>query len=244
MEIKCFASSSAGNAYAIVSNNGKGHTLIVECGLPYGAMLQRIFESGLSTTNICACLITHSHGDHSKSAKDFSRNTLIMASKPTLDQLGIVQHRWVLFPWVRNQIGGFAITGFEVDHDIDGAMGFIIEELETGEKLLFVNDTKFLKWDLSDYRFDHIMIECNHDDEIISLKDERTRRVANSHMSLRTTLLTLSKMDLGNTKDIYLMHMSDGNSNEADALKRVAEQTGIPVYSCQKGGGVRENGRT
>ncbi len=242
MEIKVFASSSAGNAYAMLPTNGKGHALIVECGLPYGEMVRKCFENGIAVSSICACLITHSHGDHSKSAKDFSRNTLIVASKDTLDACEVTSHRLAVNPWEIVKIAEWSVTAFEVDHDCPGAFGFIIEETETGERTLFVNDTKMLRWDFSDYYFDHIMIECNHDDETISLKDVRTKRVAQSHMSLRTTLLTLARMNLGCTKEIWLMHMSDGNSDEKKALESVARQTGLPVYSCQKNGGVRENG--
>ena len=242
MEIKCFASSSAGNAYAITSTQGKGHTLIVECGLPYGEMIRKCFENSISLTSVVACLITHSHGDHSKSAKDFSRNTLILASKETLDACGITSHRMALNQWETVRIAEWEITAFEVDHDCLGAFGFVIEEMATGERTLFINDTKLVKWDLSGYRFDHVMIECNHDDEIISLKDSRTRRVANSHMSLRTTLLTLERMNLEATEDIWLMHLSDGNSDEMKMLESVAGQTGKIVYSCQKEGGVKEYG--
>jgi phosphoribosyl 1,2-cyclic phosphodiesterase len=243
MEIKCFASSSAGNAYAIVPSNQKGHALIIECGLPYGEMLKRLFENGIPITNVCGCLITHSHGDHSKSAKDFSRNTMIYASKETLDACGIAIHRYTMNQWETVKIADYSVIAFNVEHDCAGAYGFIIEEIATGERMLFINDTKMVKWDFSEYRFDHVMIECNHDDEIISLKDERTRRVANSHMSLRTTALTLERMNLTDTKDIYLMHMSSGNSDEQKALELIARQTGLPVYSCQKNGGMREHGR-
>jgi len=239
MQIEVLASSSSGNAYII---RNEAHTLLVEAGLPFREIKSKLLRATphVILTKLDAVLVTHQHGDHSQSARDLSMWAPIIATTPTLDAAKVRYRRWPIADWETIEIGTFTITAFTVEHDCEGAIGFIINDTLEHETLLFINDTKYVKWDLSGNKFDHIMIECNHNDEKLDLTDERSKRLANSHMSMKTTLLTLSKLDMANVKDIYLMHLSDGNSDENKMLEAVAKQTGKVVYSCQKNGGVRE----
>jgi hypothetical protein len=45
-------------------------------------------------------------------------------------------------------------------------------------------------------------------------------------------------MNLSKTKAIYLMHLSDSNSDQERMIKEVQELTGKPTYVCLKDGGV------
>lgn len=237
MEIITLASSSAGNAYVLKNERT---TIMLECGLPIKQIIRGLLKHKIVITSVSAVAVTHEHGDHALACQPISQYMQVIASKETLDKWKVRSRRWQIEEWQNAEIGTFVITPFKVDHDCEGAYGFIVYDKLNDERLLFINDTKFVRYDFSKYQFDYVMIECNHQDEILNLKDERTKRIANSHMSLRTTLLTLEKLDLSNTKAIYLMHMSDGNSDEQAMLETVATHTGKAVYSCQKEGGVRE----
>jgi ribonuclease BN (tRNA processing enzyme) len=253
MEIICLASSSAGNAYIIKNSHS---TILVEVGLHPRLLRQRMFQHRIIMNQLDGVFVTHQHGDHAKAAQEFSTYTTIYAPKETIKVCNIhgssfpITQPWEPIRCVGGRKNGFTVWPFDLDHsNPDGTScttyGYIIEDLETEERLLFINDTKMVKWDFSQYHFDYIMIECNHNEEILLAKqDERTSRTARSHMSLTTTLLTLSKMNLKETKAIYLMHLSDGNSNEQQMLESVMRLTGKPTYACQKDGGVVEYGRT
>jgi hypothetical protein len=56
-------------------------------------------------------------------------------------------------------------------------------------------------------------------------------------MSLYATLKTLKSMNLKNTEKIYLMHMSDGYSDQERMVKEVEKATGVPTYACLRDGG-------
>ena len=242
MEIITLASSSAGNAYII--RNTKT-AILIEAGLKKPLLVTRMLKHGILLSNLSGCFITHRHGDHSISAPIISTYTTVYASKETIKESKINGNRQIISPWEEVKIHSlrgaeFSVWAFPVEHDCKGSYGFIIYDYETEERLLFINDSKYIEYNFKGYQFDHIMIECNHNEEIlIENADERAKRTANAHMSLRTTLLTLSTLDLKKTKAIYLMHLSDGNSNEQIMLEAVAKQTGKPVAACQKDGGVR-----
>ena len=59
-------------------------------------------------------------------------------------------------------------------------------------------------------------------------------RVVKSHMSLETLLGFLSKTDLKRTKKIYVMHLSDSNSDENYIKTEIKKLTGKIVEICKK----------
>jgi len=242
MNIYNLGSSSAGNCYVI--STGKSY-LMVECGYPLKTILHRLLDQlpapGLPISRIDAVLVTHSHGDHSRGAIGLSAmNKIVMASQKTLSQIGL-RYGYPLAEWVKSeQVGDYRITPFTVDHDCEGAIGYIIDAVSTGESLLFVHDAQYVKWNLKAYPFDYVMIECNYTGErLIENDDPITARKAHAHMSLATTIETLKKMDLSRCRGIYLMHMSDGNADEETMLLEVKKAFGIPTYSCLKDGGIK-----
>ena len=60
------------------------------------------------------------------------------------------------------------------------------------------------------------MGECNYSDESINPNINRTlrNRILESHMSLKHFLELLKATDLSKVKAIYLLHLSDSNSDE------------------------------
>lgn len=236
LEITCLASSSAGNSYVI--SNGKDN-LMIEAGLRMDVLRDRLFKNNLLLSDIAGCVISHSHGDHARSAAELSNQMPIIATHETLTQSQVKRNAWVLREDKYTKIGTYQISWFNLDHDCQGTAGFIIENLIGRETLLFINDTRLVRKDLSEYHFDYIMIECNHIQDLLDRDDPLTKRNAQSHMSLKAVLTTLSRMNLSNTREIFLMHLSDTNSNESIMRDEVMKQTGIPTYVCQKNGGVK-----
>lgn len=235
MEIINLASSSEANCYLIKNEKD---TLMIEAGLDIQTTKNKLLSMRIIPSSIRAVAVTHAHGDHARGAGKMSIYAPIYASKETLNAIQAVRGSgYILTEWESVNINSFRLTPFNVDHDCEGAMGFIIEDKLNFERLLFINDTKYVKYDFSAYQFDYIMIECNHNDEILDRKDSKTKRTANSHMSLETTKKTLESLNLNSTKTIYLMHLSDGNSDQNKMIKEVMEATGKPTFACKKHGG-------
>jgi len=122
---------------------------------------------------------------------------------------------------------------FDTVHDVDGSLGFIINDRE--DILLFLTDTAYCKYTSSGISI--IMIEANFSEPILQrnvdaglIDPARAKRVRENHMSIERVIDFLKANDLSKCRAIHLIHLSDGNS-DSDLFKRmVQEQTGVPTY--------------
>ncbi len=113
IDIYPIASSSAGNAYRVTD----GQTmLLLEAGLSYKEIQRSL---SFRVTQLSACLITHEHGDHSRSAKELMRaGVKVFTSSGTADAVGLSGHRLqIVKPGERVQVGSWTILPFGVEHD-------------------------------------------------------------------------------------------------------------------------------
>ncbi len=231
MEIRILASGSKGNCYYITD----GHTpLLLECGINVQE-IKRKLNFGLS--QVQGCLVTHEHLDHSKAVKDIVKLGIdIYTSHGTAKALGIENHRIIKVKAKQQfKINTFIVLPFDVKHDAVEPLGFLIYSTATKEKLLYATDTYYLK-----YKFNgltHIMIECNYSLEIIKknvsenvIELERKNRVLKSHMSLETLKDFLKANDLSKVQAIYLLHLSDWNSDSKRFKQEIQKLTGKEVY--------------
>lgn len=231
MDIKILASGSSGNAYRI----SDGQTaLLLDAGIPYKEIQ---VGCDFQMSALAGCLITHAHGDHCKAAKELlRRGTDVYTSQGTIDACGLSGHRVHAVRALEElQIGTFTVLPFDVQHDAPDPLGFIVASQATGDKLLYCTDTYYIK-----YRFDgltHIMAECNYQIELLLESGARgdipaklMPRIIKSHMSIETLMSLLSANDLRRVRQIYLLHLSDANS-DAQAFKETIQRlTGAEVY--------------
>lgn len=218
IEIKALGSSSKGNCYRVTDGSTP---LLLECGLPYKE-IQKGFDFQMSS--IAGCLVTHEHGDHSKSIKDVMKAGIdVYASKGTFEALNITHHRTKSVEAKKQfQIGTWTILPFDVQHDVSEPYGFLLVN-QQGEKLLFATDTYYIK-----YRFTgltHLMVECNYSLDILNeniangtVPKVMKKRLLHSHFNLENVKEFLKANDLSKIQEIWLLHLSDTNSN-ADLFK-------------------------
>ncbi|WDL98155.1 MBL fold metallo-hydrolase [Alicyclobacillus sp. ALC3] len=230
LTIKPLASSSAGNAYLI----DDGHTkLLLEAGIRFKDIQRGV---GFRMSDIAGCLLTHEHGDHSRSVRDVMKAGVdVYASYGTWDALRLDGHHRA-HPVQSHQsfaLGTWTIMPFDVQHDVSEPLGYLLAN-RTGEKLVFLTDTFYCK-----YRFEgltHIMLETNYSKGILDanvasgrVPSVLARRLLRSHMSLETALEFLKANDLRGVQEVWLIHLSDSNSDEAMFKRRVQEVTGVQV---------------
>jgi phosphoribosyl 1,2-cyclic phosphodiesterase len=226
------------NSYAVEIGDTK---LLIETGLEYSTLRKKLIEINRMITDYDGCLVTHSHADHFRSVKAISRYVPIYATKTTLDsEPGIIpDNKRVISEWEKVTIKNLDVYGFEINHDILGGLGYIVKSRVSDEKLLFVTDTQSIKYDLSKVTFTEIMVECNYMPELMDANDLKDRRTINTHLSLTGTIEFLKTLNLSKCNGIYLIHLSDGNSDEAKMVAEVQKATGIPTYVCGKYGGYK-----
>lgn len=182
------------------------------------------------------CLVSHSHGDHCKAAKDLVRMGIpIIASTETLSALGMEKGRFAreIEPQKEISLGAADISCFRVEHDAEGTLGFIIHDPLALDRLMYVTDTPYLP--VAARGITHMMIEANYDPDIIQenvkngMNLKRAVRTARNHMSIETTLATLEKMDKSKLKEVWLLHLSKDNAGD-DFKRRAQEICGCEVY--------------
>lgn len=230
IEITTLATGSKGNCYYITD----GHTpLLLEAGIKFRDIQRKL---NFQTRDIQGCLITHEHKDHCSGVSEVLKAGITCyLSNGTKDAMGIEHHR---IKAVENkkqfQIGTWTILPFDVRHDVSEPFGFLLVNT-AGDKLLFATDTYYIKYKFKGLT--HLMVECNYSQKILdeNILSGRTpmvlrKRLMRSHFSLENMKEFLKANDLTQLQEIWLLHLSDSNSNEEQFRKEVAELTGKMIY--------------
>jgi len=132
------------------------------------------------------------------------------------------------------RIGTWTILPFETQHDAAEPLGFLLAN-QDGEKLLYATDTYYIR-----YRFSgltHIMVECNYSLDILNrnveagvVPKELKGRILKSHFSLENVKDFLQANDLSKVQEIWLIHLSNDNSDSERFKREIQSLTGKPVY--------------
>jgi len=232
MTFTSLASSSGGNCY--IASDGKTAVLL-ECGISY-----RRIQKGLhfDLTAIRGCLVSHEHNDHSKSVMELIRSGVeVFASDGTAHALdcGLIS---VIEDRVQFPVGSFEIVPFETFHDAEEPLGFLLYSRVDGERLAFATDTVNLGYQFPGVNL--LALEANYDVAILArcgqLSEKVRDRITNSHMEIGTLCRYLKSLDLSSCRAVYLLHLSNTTSNEADFIKRVREVVPphIQVVACKE----------
>ena len=225
MDIRIYHSGSTGNLYRIGN-------LLLEAGVSIRE-IKKALDFRLS--EIVGCLATHGHLDHSRGAADLmTAGVDLYCSEGMANALGLHGHRLhILQDRKQITIGEWKVVPFVVPHDAEEPMGFLISK--GSDKILFATDLSYIP-----YRFKGlttIMLSISYDTEILKeniargdLHVDVGRRVLLNHLSLKTGKEFFKATDTSRVEAIYLLHLSDTNSN-AEMFKREIEKiVGKPVY--------------
>lgn len=235
IDIKVIGSGSSGNCYLA---NINGTKLLLECGLPFKAIQKAL---GFTMSDILACLLTHEHKDHSKSIHDVMKSGIdCYMSEGTANALELSGHRVKILEKTNNEydfrhIGEVTVLPFQAVHDAQEPLNFIISTPK--EKMMFVTDTAYMKYKIPDVNV--LMVECNYVKETLDRNVENgtldatlRNRIVKNHMSLETLLGALKQANLNKLKKVYVLHLSDGNSDEEKILDAIQRATGAVVEIC------------
>lgn len=164
----------------------------------------------------------------------------IYTGKGTIEALELEGHRAIPVEPLRPfTIGDFQIIGFPTEHDVPG-LGYLIQYMPTGEKLLFLTDSYYSKYKFKSLNY--IMIECNYIKETLDqniadgyINQAMKPRLLQSHFSLENVKEFLKANDLSQCREIILLHLSDRNSSEQQMIREIEELTGIKPKVADKG---------
>lgn len=241
IDVKTIGSGSSGNCYLVDINGTK---ILLECGLPF-KKIQKALNYKVSDVDFC--LVTHEHMDHAKAVKDLMKAGVdCYMTKGTAEALGVSGHRLKTFRSFENAryysevIDGIIFLPFEAVHDVSEPVSYYIGtygRYDKEESIVFVTDTAYMKYKIP--ACDVLMIECNY---VKSALDERVEcgkinvslrnRIVKNHMSLETVLEALDSVRMGKLKKVYILHLSDGNSDEKLIRDSIEKKLGVPVEVC------------
>lgn len=241
MLINPIASGSSGNAIIIDDGESK---LLLDAGISYKQIAKWI-----RPTKLAGVLVTHEHGDHAKAAGELVRRGVdtymskgtcralfgggkrpsgikSMGLNPEQVGIAILEHNDQV------DIGSWKVLPFDVVHDSAEPMGFLVQSEATGEKLVYIVDSGLVQYNFQGVT--HWLLECNYSEPLLEagpyeepLKD----RVRQNHFSFEDLKTFLGDSDLSETDEIYLLHLSDANSDEQAFKQEVQKLTGVPVYT-------------
>lgn len=231
INIKSFGSGSAGNAYLIDDGISQ---ILIECGIKLELVKQKMMFDFRRVAGMC---ISHEHGDHSKEIKKVLDSTSIdiFASNGTLNALNVPNYRANVLEIGKSvQIGTWKVWAFDVNHDAAEPTGFLFKN-QLGEQLLFVTDTYYVKYKFKEIT--HMMIETNYSLDIIREKVAKEHfqtflknRIIKSHFEFENAKEFIKTNMSEQLQEVWLLHLSDSNSNEEVFKSEIQELTGVPVY--------------
>jgi phosphoribosyl 1,2-cyclic phosphodiesterase len=237
MRLKVLGSSSAGNCYILENDK---EALIIECGVRIEKIKQAL---KFNLSKVAGCLVSHEHLDHCKSVVDIIKSGInVYTTSGTYKGMNFEtnHHRAkIIDPGHQFTVGSFKVIPFDVKHDAQKPVGFLINHDETGT-VLFVTDTYYVE---TRFRgLNNIIVECNYSQEILDSKlaagatpDFLRNRIFKSHMNLNTCKDLLRANDLSGVNNIVLIHLSDSNSNARQFKEEVTRCTGKVVHVAEPG---------
>lgn len=234
MQLKVIGSSSKGNAYVL---DGQRESLVIEAGIKLKEVKRAIGFDNLP--KVVGCIISHSHNDHAGYAAEYAEaGIIVLALQATLDAKGIGRNCMAVEEGKGYKVGGFTVFPFEVMHDVP-CIGYVVCHEECG-KLVFFTDTYACQHSFTGVT--HYIIEANYSDERLEENIAAGRvpqllrnRLLTSHMEIGNTIAFLRRNPLKTVRNIVLVHLSDGNSDEAQFIDRTIAATGKRVYAARAG---------
>jgi phosphoribosyl 1,2-cyclic phosphodiesterase len=220
MDIKPYYSGSAGNLYQV-------DDLLLEAGVPIRKIKQAL---GYKLSDITACLVTHEHMDHARGARDvMAAGVDLYCSGGTAEALGLNSHRLHTISTAGPfTVGHWVVLPFLAIHDAAEPLNFLISNGR--DKLLFSTDTNYIP-----YKFrglTHIMLGVDYDKDILMSPEgdaSHQIRTLQSHMSLQTAQKFFAVNDMSQVEAIYLLHLSNTNSDARRFKEEIQKLTGRPV---------------
>lgn len=205
LKLKTLATGSSGNCYLLSTEN---ETLILDCGIPI-----KEIKKGLNfdLSKVVGCVVTHAHKDHSLSVKDIM-NMCIKVYEP------FVFRKW---------FGGFKVQSFEVPHDNEPCFGYLIT-CPDGQKVLYATDFEYIKYNFQKIGIDHIIIECNYQQEYVNRDLPNFEHKIKGHCSLDTCKKFIEVNATDRLKTVLLVHMGVETCNAEECVREIKKV----VKSC------------
>ncbi len=213
MKFIILASGSKGNSTLVINDNND--LLLIDAGISFKEIKEKISRYGYDINNIKSVLITHEHDDHIKSINSFSSAKIY-----SLKECKVANN--YLNKYEETYIDGFYVTMIPLSHDVK-CCGYILRDDK--EKLVYVTDTGYVNYKNINYitNADYYIFESNHNVPLLMETNRpfyiKSRILGDEgHLSNEVASEILCDIIGDNTKQIYLAHLSREANSKDTAL--------------------------
>lgn len=155
-------------------------------------------------------------------------------SKETSEALGLTGHRLHIIETEKQfKIGDWTAMGFPTEHDAAGSLGFLLQKGDI--KCLYLVDSLFCRYSFKGLT--HALISANYDSDILRdnvskglINPNLANRILANHMSIQSVKQFFLDNDMSQLQQVWLLHLSDTNSDAAMFKKEIQAITGKPVF--------------
>ena len=226
IEVNCLATGSTGNCYIVKID---GSTVILDAGCKWNKLI-----ANQNLNDVLFAYISHVHKDHSLNEENLRIRGVEILNGTTNGEI------------LKNEIktkfeGKLRVYRIPIQHGDTENAALIIQTKK--ECLLYATDFNLCEYDLSTFKFTHIMVECNFlESNVEGHEDIKTLRQINTHMGLEGLKIFLDSLDLSQCKEIDLIHLSQQYGNYIFMGSAIYNKYRIKTGVCQQYGGIEYYG--
>lgn len=218
--LKTIATGSSGNCYALMNDK---EILLLDLGVSEKVIKKAI---DFRISDVVGAVVSHEHGDHAKAVKDFE-NMGIPVFKPFDETIACP---------LKIRYGGFSVQAFKVPHDGVPCYGFYIAV--DGRRILYATDFEYLPCSFKNVRLTDMIVECNHQTELVDKGQAKYPHQIKGHCSLDTLIEKVIKENMtSDLRTVILCHLSGDSCNAEECLTEVQKVVGesVNVVVARKG---------
>ena len=204
MTLKCIGSGSSGNCYALIDDNNK--ILLLDLGLP-AKEIKRAIDFRIS--DVVGAVVTHHHKDHSLAVDDFKKMGFDVW-QPYLDE-NKIQRRY---------FGCFMVRSFDVPHDNEPCVGYLIE-CPNHDRLLYATDCEYIRYSFKKMNLNHILIECNYQQELVDRDLPQYTHKIRGHCSLSTCKEFIKVNATDSLQTVILCHLGQETTEPEECAAEI-----------------------
>ena len=226
VEVKCLATGSTGNCYILKQ---EGNTVILDAGCKWDKI-----TANQNLNEVSFAYISHIHKDHSLNCIPLRTRGVNVLDGASVKEV------------IKSQIKGkngtnMAVYRIPIHHGNVNNCALVIKT--RNECVLYATDFNLCEYDLSLFKFTHILVECNYlEDRVKGKEDAKTIRQINTHMGLDGLKIFLDSLDLSQCQEIDLIHLSQQYGNNVIMGSSIYTRYKIKTGVCQQYGGIEYYG--
>lgn len=207
---KTIATGSSGNSYALMNDN---EILLLDLGVS-AKVIKKAIDFRIS--DVVGAIVSHVHSDHAKAVKDFE-NMGIKVWKP-FSESNLTD---------RMKFGGFSVQCFPLPHNGVANFGFYINI--DGQKILYLTDYEYCRFNFKSLQVNHIICECNYQQELVSRDLANYEHKIRGHSSLDYCKRFISDNKTNALRTVILCHMGAETTIEQECLAEAQKVVGEGV---------------